>query len=194
MKYVKLIPLAISIAMLITLVYMTFVPSYYLSATLHNSALSQANLSQTYEQGNLNLALNENIFQKGIGNLSLRNVDLALSLVSTAQEMLKINQLAKEGKRQELFIKLKQRLFITQAKDTLDFKLHVTKHSVWKNIFDSSLSNKKDLDNVKLNENKNPIIAWKINDLRVFLVFFITAFLSYILALILLSAKHKLRP
>ena len=189
MKYVKLIPLAISIAMLITLVYMTFVPSYYLSATLHNSALSQ-----TYEQGNLNLALNENIFQKGIGNLSLRNVDLALSLVSTAQEMLKINQLAKEGKRQELFIKLKQRLFITQAKDTLDFKLHVTKHSVWKNIFDSSLSNKKDLDNVKLNENKNPIIAWKINDLRVFLVFFITAFFSYILALILLCAKHKPRP
>ena len=51
-------------------------------------------------------------------------------LVSTAQEMLKINQSTKVGKRQELFIKLKQRLFITQAKDTLDFKLHVTKNAI----------------------------------------------------------------
>ena len=102
-----------------------FVPSYYVSASLQDSAFSQS-----YNKGNLNLALDEKVFQRGIENLSLKNVNLAVLLVSTAQEMLKINQSTKVGKRQELFIKLKQRLFITQAKDTLDFKLHVTKNAI----------------------------------------------------------------
>lgn len=190
MKYVKLIPLAISIAMLSTLIYMTFVPSYYLSATLSNSAFSS---TYKQEQGNVNLALTETIFQKGIENLSLRNVDLALSLISTAQEMIKIDQLAKEGMRQELFIKLQQRLFITQTKDTLQFKLYVTKHSIWKNIFKSSLLKNEDINNALDGNKINPVVSWKTNHLRVILVFFITMLLSYVLAVIMLSKNNKPR-
>ena len=63
MKYVKLVPLAVSIAMLITPVYMTFVPSYYVSASLQDSAFSQS-----YNKGNLNLALDKKVFQRGIEN------------------------------------------------------------------------------------------------------------------------------
>lgn len=167
-----------------------FVPSYYLSATLSNSAFSS---TYKQEQGNVNLALSGTIFQKGIKNLSLRNVDLALSLISTAQEMIKIDQLAKEGMRQELFIKLQQRLFITQTKDTLQFKLHVTKHSIWKNIFKSSLLKNEDINNV-LNGNKiYPVVGWKTNCLRVILVFFITMLLSYVLTVIMLSKNNKPR-
>ena len=190
MKYVKLVPLAISIAMLSTLIYMTFVPSYYLSATLHNSAFSSI---YKQEQGNVNLALTETIFHKGIENLSTRDVDLALSLISTAQEMIKIGQLAKEGMRQELFIKLQQRLFITQTKDTLQFKLHVTKHSIWKNIFKSSLLKNEDIDNGLDGKKTAPMISWKTNHLSVILVFFITMLLSYVLAVIMLSKNNKPR-
>ena len=186
MQYVKLMPLAITIAMLSTLIYMTFVPAYYLSASLHNSAFSP-----TDEQDNLHVVLNQNLFQNEIEKLSLNKVDLALSLISTEQQMLEIDQLTLEGKRNELFINLQQRLSITQAKDTLQFRLHVTKNNLWKQTLRFALVKNKDLNKVFDGQKIAPLIRWQTDYPRVSLVFVVTMLLSYILAIMLLATKNK---
>ncbi|MCF2949902.1 hypothetical protein L0668_17415 [Paraglaciecola aquimarina] len=172
--------------MLSTLIYMTFVPSYYLSASLNNSAVSLPD-----KQDDFYLVLNDNLFQKEIESLNLKKVDLALSLTSTEKEMVEIDKLALQDKRKELLVKLTQRLTIHQVNDTLQFKLHVIKHNIWKQILRSALLKNKDLNKVFDGQKIEPLISWATDYRRVSLVFVLTMLLSFALAIILLSFKEK---
>ena len=181
MTFVKPLPLAVSVAMLATLIYMTFVPSYYLSAIYYDNSTAEVT---TLEQ--MTLPKLTRLLDNELQAFTPKKINNALYLISQEKELANIEKLAIEAKRKTLSTELTKRLTIIPGDNNVEFRLAVKKASIWKEFLQKALLNQQNSE-----QSFEPNIQWKTDYFQITLVFLLAAILSYLMAFAILISKNK---
>lgn len=149
----KVLPFSIAVAMLSTLIYMTFSPIYYLSASFPAGVFVESNFQS------ISVPNAENsFFSTRINKLKKHQVIRLISMVDA--EFPTTNKEATQL-QQELDELLRERLQYLESGDEIQINLHVKKHAGWKKEYRAFLASgatfNKTFDKSRIEEN----ISWK---------------------------------
>lgn len=170
----KILPFSITAALLSTLIYMTFSPIYYLSASFPLTAFSSY------------LPLNQLPVKDANGvffpRISTLNPDQTKRLLNMVESDSNTNNKDPEQLRHELNHLLQLHLSTDQQPDMLMLNLYVKKHISWlreyKNFLSSGLEFTSNFDKSNLSD----FIEWKTDYLKALHAFFISLIVAGSLA------------
>lgn len=159
MQYLKLIPLAIAVAMLSTLTYMTFVPAHYLSLQIPQASF-------------IKFKNDAAIFDDYAKSLKAHKVTTLLSLLKADEDSAHLSLV----QRQTLLAnELSSRLERVDQQNTIHLNLHVKKNTRWKREYLSAMK-----ASIELIDTGSPLdlsvsVTWETDYLKL-LRFFCTVF------------------
>ena len=175
MQYLKLVPLAIAVAMLSTLTYMTFVPAHYLSLQIpQTSFIKYKNDAAKFDD-----------YAK---SLKAHKVTTLLSLLKADEDSAHLSLV----QRQKLLAdELSSRLERVDQQDTTHLNLHVKKNTRWKREYLSALKASVDFAATRPSLKLDDSMVWETEYGRVFLFFNAAFFTAFILALPIYHLKER---
>jgi len=175
MQYLKLVPLAIAVAMLSTLTYMTFVPAHYLSLQIPLTSFNKFKNDAA-------------IFDDYAKSLKAHKVTTLLSLLKADEDSAHVSLV----QRQTLLAnELSSRLEWVDQQDTIHLNLHVKKNTRWRNEYRSALKASVDFAETRPSMELGDLMVWETEYGRVFIFFSAAFFTAFILALPIQRLKER---
>ena len=151
MQYLKLVPLAIAVAMLSTLTYMTFVPAHYLSLQIPQTSF-------------IKFKNDAAIFDDYAKSLKAHKVTTLLSLLKADEDSAHLSLV----QRQKLLAdELSSRLERVDQHDAIHLNLHVKKNSRWKREYRSALKASVELIDIESQLDLGDSMIWETEYLKV---------------------------